>query len=944
MKWYHLTLITVSLLYFPNAIAQELNDAVTQNFYAGYEVMYSDSDSANLHFDKAVQLSLEDEDLETALQVLEYSLLSNGYFYNLNAYRKNLITTDSIINRLPESIPSGTYQNSLNLNTGNYYYKLKEYERSKAYFIKLISEFDSSARENLTSDQQETYLSAITFLASIYKNTGKFELAEVNYKKANSFIEALYPPVEAENQLANINRLRSQLYSDQGNVKQANALLYKLLPQYEDKPGDNPGIKNTIINTYHQIAQNLLVQDSVAKAIQLLNKGAQLLSKNDPFYKNQQLLYGDIYTKKKDYPAALDHYKSALFDYQIFRNHQPHQDVADVYYRIAKMFLIKEDFPKAMKHLDSAFQNTSPTHFANTSEALPKSDQVFSKRQLLELYKLRIRVLLAMHKDTQKLIYLDHAVSLVPAVLDLFDLLKKEFESKLDKRFVIDAAQPLLGDLMQVLYLAYEHNPQTKYLNLALQVSETGKDVFLQEAIRSAQATEFLNISEEILLEESTYKSRIAHLEKQLFTANALYEQRQLQNLLSQAKDNYYGFLEELKNTHAAYYNLKFKPVRVSMDEVQTALSSSQSLITYTRAAGALYILVFTEKKSDFFKIPFSKEDQQDIRKFYEQISSLNISNSAENFKPLSENLYQKLLAPIIPEAEEEIIIIPDGILHYLPFDVLMRDGRYLLYDKAISYADAVSSWISLNEIKRESTISLAAFAPAFFGEPAPNRIKFGRLLHNGQEVESISPYFTTKVFKDASGSLSNFLAASQNHDLLHLATHASANDEFPDYSYLAFSESKDSVNILYVKDLYNTPIPAQLVTLSACQTGIGKLQNGEGMVSLSKGFQYAGALSIVNSLWKINDKSTVTLMDRFYKELSDGKSKAKALQQAKIAYLQSTDDDLLKHPYYWAAFSVSGNSKAVVTSISWIWYLVGGFVALGLIALVVKMRTNRSA
>ncbi len=134
----------------------------------------------------------------------------------------------------------------------------------------------------------------------------------------------------------------------------------------------------------------------------------------------------------------------------------------------------------------------------------------------------------------------------------------------------------------------------------------------------------------------------------------------------------------------------------------------------------------------------------------------------------------------------------------------------------------------------------------------------------------------------------------------------------------------------------------ADMVTLSACQTGIGKLKKGQGMLSLSKGFYYAGAKSLVNTLWKINDKSTVKLMEYFYEGLSKGYSKSEALRKAKLKYLETTDDELLKHPYYWAAFVVSGDVSPISNN-NTLWWVFGiGVVTLLLIGFYLKKRFQK--
>jgi CHAT domain-containing protein len=151
------------------------------------------------------------------------------------------------------------------------------------------------------------------------------------------------------------------------------------------------------------------------------------------------------------------------------------------------------------------------------------------------------------------------------------------------------------------------------------------------------------------------------------------------------------------------------------------------------------------------------------------------------------------------------------------------------------------------------------------------------------------------------------------DYRILHLATHGRADNRVGDYAFLAFSEIKDSIEneLLYVKDLYNLELNADLVVLSACETGIGKLQRGEGIISLARAFAYAGAKSIVTTLWEVNDKSTSELMRYFYRELKLGKDKDEALRLARQRYFDKAAPRGL-HPFFWAAFVPVGDMRPV--------------------------------
>ena len=169
------------------------------------------------------------------------------------------------------------------------------------------------------------------------------------------------------------------------------------------------------------------------------------------------------------------------------------------------------------------------------------------------------------------------------------------------------------------------------------------------------------------------------------------------------------------------------------------------------------------------------------------------------------------------------------------------------------------------------------------------------------------------KPFLNKEATVANFMKYANKYRILHLATHGVANDQTGDYSYLAFYQDSDSLttDIIYVKDLYNLQLAAEMVVLSACETAIGEFQRGEGIVSLARGFFYAGSQSIVTTLWKLDDKSSLELMPAFYQNIEKGMTKDVALQQAKLSFLEN-NQDFRGHPLYWASFVPVGNMEGL--------------------------------
>jgi len=158
------------------------------------------------------------------------------------------------------------------------------------------------------------------------------------------------------------------------------------------------------------------------------------------------------------------------------------------------------------------------------------------------------------------------------------------------------------------------------------------------------------------------------------------------------------------------------------------------------------------------------------------------------------------------------------------------------------------------------------------------------------------------------------FKNEAENYSVLHLAMHAIIDNENPDYSGLAFSTKNDKTEdgFLHIYELYNLDIRAELAVLSACNTGSGKIQKGEGVMSLARAFFYAGCPSVVLSLWAVDDNASAVIMKNFYKYLKKGLPKNKALQQAKLDFIQQAKCNHA-HPYYWAPFIQAGNTDSIL-------------------------------
>ncbi|MBX7152751.1 CHAT domain-containing protein [bacterium] len=181
------------------------------------------------------------------------------------------------------------------------------------------------------------------------------------------------------------------------------------------------------------------------------------------------------------------------------------------------------------------------------------------------------------------------------------------------------------------------------------------------------------------------------------------------------------------------------------------------------------------------------------------------------------------------------------------------------------------------------------------------------------KELDAISEVIAGKFYKFSEATEERFKSEAPKHRIIHLATHTIIDDKEPLYSKLVFAKSPNDKEdgLLHTYELYNMQLNADLAVLSACNTGSGKLVRGEGVMSLARGFFYAGCPSIVMSLWAIDDRSTSVLMHNFYERLSEGLSKDEALREAKLAMINS-GDPVMSNPYYWAGFVAIGDTHPI--------------------------------
>ncbi len=437
-------------------------------------------------------------------------------------------------------------------------------------------------------------------------------------------------------------------------------------------------------------------------------------------------------------------------------------------------------------------------------------------------------------------------------------------------------------------------------------------------------------------------------------------------NLLEELK-NYENELDSLKReirkVSPAYANLKYPEIITLVDTQKTLLNAQTAIFAYSVGQDDSYAFVITKNDLKIFHLPGRENIQNQIKDYLTIISD----KDNQNFT-LGHELFNHLVLPGLEKNIKNIIFVPDDVLHFLPFEALITTNEsmnWLIRDYQIAYAPSISSLREIIERKKSNKqkprLDLLAFGdPSFelleteenggdiFQEFFSSKsFDFFRLEFSGIEIDRISSLFKKKdIFRREEASEDQL----KNHNLedykiIHFATHSIIDERTPDRSSIVLTMDEDPAEdgFFQMREVYTLKLNSDLVTLSSCQTGLGEFIHGEGIEGINRAFFYAGASSILMSLWAVNDQASCQLMERFYVHLRSSDSIMKALQKAKLELIESNE---LSHPYYWAGFIASGKADEIIfprTSSKWIF--LGAFLVLVFgVIIILRKRFRKTA
>jgi CHAT domain-containing protein/tetratricopeptide (TPR) repeat protein len=357
-------------------------------------------------------------------------------------------------------------------------------------------------------------------------------------------------------------------------------------------------------------------------------------------------------------------------------------------------------------------------------------------------------------------------------------------------------------------------------------------------------------------------------------------------------QNQYEAFIKSIEKKYPKIYSLKYGDNPFTVKQIQNHLHNNEILLEYCNDSEVYYCLAISNTNV-IYKICGDKKKVDSLTKSY----LISIINKKANDN-ISNRLYQYLLPVTL---REHLLISPDAQLQNLSFDALKYNSSdYLIKQHSIQYAFSAATYFN-HQVPVDNK-RIIAFYPDFTNTEYA-------VLNNQKEHSILKSFPDYNVYTSKDAVKSNFISLCNTAGIIHIASHLIVDTVAPLQSALVFQPTANY--LLPINDIWKLNIGSQLITLAACQSNFGKLQNGEGIQNFAWAFQYAGAHNILSTQWNASDKSTSTIVSDFYKHLKRGNSKQSALQLAKIDYLDKADA-IGAEPFYWANYNLFGDATPI--------------------------------
>ncbi|MEG4491205.1 CHAT domain-containing protein [Microcoleus sp. D3_18_C4] len=760
-------------------------------------------------------------------------------------------------------------------------------------------------------------------MGKIYANFGQFQSALDSYNQALP----LSQQAGSKAQEAAILNSFGQLYTDLADPKSALDYYNQALPLFYQL-NDQAAVANTLnnIGDIHAATGNWKnALDSYNKALFISRPAGNLAAEATALTG-----IGSRYIASEEWSTALNAYNQAL---SISRHLNDKVKETTVLNQMGKI---------------QAALGQNSTAVENYNQALSLSQQLGYKTE--EAHIIYNKAILNRQQNNLKV-----AKTEIETAINIIENLRTQIGSQELRQSYFARNQDYYQFYIDLLMQLHQKNPDKGYDAQAFHASERARARSLLELLSEASANIRQGVDSQLLAQEQSLQQQLSDFQERKYqiviaksTQKSLDEiQKQIDTVLKQLAQ----IEAKIRASSPRYAALKY-PEPLNLPQIQQqVIDDNTLLLEYSLGEERSYLWAVTKTSFTSYELPSRTEIEATAKNFRDTLTKASTRTSPQKVAESAALLSKIILAPVASElGNKRLLIVADGALQYIPFGALSlekSEAPLIVKHEVVNLPSASTLAILRRDMatRQPAPKAIALFADPVFS-PDDERLKgtitspvtknqtvenlpveaqqlqraaseaniyWTRLPSTRTEAEQILALVPDDLEKQASDFTANRTTATNpdlsQYRIVHFATHGFANSKHPELSGLVLSlvDEKGSLQNGYLRlnDIFNLNLPAELVVLSACQTGLGKDIKGEGLVGLTRGFMYAGAPRVVVSLWSVDDQVTSELMTRFYKKmLQDKLAPAAALRSAQIEVLQLPE---WQSPYYWAAFGLQG-------------------------------------
>lgn len=862
MKRFIIFLVTILSFHFAHGQSKVDTVEAHRLFEEGRRLLYSYKFNESL-----IKFQKSAKEFKEQKQELRYakSLLYQLYCYNyLDVYNHNILLIAERALYLFHKYNSIFDMANLYSTIGDYYEKLNiDTDKALHYYYKSLELYE---KNGIRSSLQ---------LAWLWNSIGKVYMVQKYYRRAIVC------------------------------YKKSHQILQKLLPE------------NDVRLSYYFafMAACYMKQNRYEKSIKYLKED---IKRSKGVREGNYATIGKLYLYQKKKQLSEKYYQKALM---IAKKRYPnlHQNIGYIYGSMSEVYMLKQNYLMALnltqKGMKYAVNNFNDTLNIYSHSSTKNSKHLDTHLHLLS-HKAKAFSLLSNNlKDLRASLY----------NYQLYDSIrvKAKINSFRSNDYFVQKAYT---NAIQVCQRLYHKTQDKKYQHLAFYFAQRSHANTLTKSLQARRAKLMAHLPDSLIYREMYLKQQRAHYQQKILAVKDSLQKKAYQDSIFRMVRAQDQLNEVYARKFPKYYQLRYQSKPITVSELQDKLNNEAIVLSYVWGEEQSHVLAITHNDLNMYTLPPQAKVTTALNAYYD---ALQQEQRLKNFVKKSHQAYQYLLAPVAHLLQNKSqIIVANPTLLSVPLEALVTQPYqtswqrfeqlpYLVKKHKLSYHYSTTLWWQSQNAAMPTTkksLSFAAFAPfsGGKGKVMATRANEGLLPESKVEVSTVYNFFQQKnheavAYLSSAATRQKFLNQVPKSDILHIASHSTANLRETRLAKIHFApQAHADSSYLYAESIYYLPLKAQLVVLSSCDSGVGKFELGEGVMSLARAFLHAGAKSVISSLWEADDVYTKKLMILFYnKALFKQETYAEALSHAK-RQLMKQEPSL--HPKYWSSFVLIGN------------------------------------